>query len=131
VRYYCTGGNGGLTVMRLPTGMNTPPCWGVRSISDEAPLIATPVSFSPGKGKGAKTADLGDQADVGVIGAMPRDEQNTGLLADVHGQRHVHAREDDGVLEGDQEKFRHIRSVPEIVDVGKYPLRRISWDSHE
>ena len=29
---------------------------------DEAPLIATPVSFSPGKGKAAKTAD--DQADI-------------------------------------------------------------------
>jgi cytoskeletal protein CcmA (bactofilin family) len=31
---------------------------------DEAPLIATPVSFSPTKGKGARTADAGDQADI-------------------------------------------------------------------
>ena len=31
---------------------------------DEAPLIATPVSFSPTKGKGAKTAELGDQPDI-------------------------------------------------------------------
>jgi hypothetical protein len=89
-----------------------------------------PVEAGQGHGADASRqahvfADLGHQADVGVIGAMPRDEQNTGLLADVHGQRHVHAREDDGVLEGDQEKFRHMRSVPEIVDVGKYPLHGI------
>jgi hypothetical protein len=56
---------------------------------------------------------------------MPRDEQNTGLLADVHGQRHVHAREDDGVLEGDQEKFCHSRMMPEMLEVGKYPIYRI------
>ena len=31
---------------------------------DEAPLIATPVSFSPTKGKGAKTAELGHQPDI-------------------------------------------------------------------
>jgi len=31
---------------------------------DEAPLIATPVNFSPTKGKGAKTAELGDQPDI-------------------------------------------------------------------
>ena len=31
---------------------------------DEAPLIATPVSFSPTKAKGAKPAELGDQPDI-------------------------------------------------------------------
>lgn len=31
---------------------------------DEAPLIATPVSFSPARGKAAKTTDVGDQADI-------------------------------------------------------------------
>ena len=66
-------------------------------------------------------ADLGHEADVGVVRAMPRDEQNAGLVADVHRQRHVHAGEDDGVLEWDQEKFCHGGSVPEIVEVGKYP----------
>ena len=35
---------------------------------DEAPLIATPVSFSPTRGKGAKTAD-GEQTDIFVKSA--------------------------------------------------------------
>ena len=67
-------------------------------------------------------ADLGHQADVGVLGAVPRDEQNAGLVADVHRQGDIHAGEDDGVLEWDQEKFRHEGILPEIVEVGKYPL---------
>ena len=66
-------------------------------------------------------ADLGHQADVGVVRAVPRDEQNAGLVADFHRQGHVHAGEDDGVLEWDQEKFRHGGILPEIVEVGKYP----------
>src|SRR5689334_12121283 len=31
---------------------------------DEAPLIATPVSFSPTRSKGAKSTDLEDEADI-------------------------------------------------------------------
>ena len=34
--------------------------------ADEAPLIATPVSFSPARGKGAKTTDGGGQPDIFV-----------------------------------------------------------------
>ena len=34
--------------------------------ADEAPLIATPVSFSPARGKGAKPAEGTDQADIFV-----------------------------------------------------------------
>ena len=37
--------------------------------ADEAPLIATPVSFSPARGKGAKTTDGGDQTDIFVKSA--------------------------------------------------------------
>lgn len=33
---------------------------------DHAPLIATPVSFSPAKGKAAKSTDAGDQPDIFV-----------------------------------------------------------------
>ena len=66
-------------------------------------------------------AHLGHQANVRVVGAVPGDEQNAGLFADVDRQGDIHAGEDDGVLEWDQEKFRHEGSVPEIVEVGKYP----------
>jgi cytoskeletal protein CcmA (bactofilin family) len=37
--------------------------------ADEMPLIATPVSFSPARGKGAKTTDTGDQTDIFVKSA--------------------------------------------------------------
>jgi len=37
--------------------------------ADEAPLIATPVSFSPGKARAAKTTDGGDQTDIFVKSA--------------------------------------------------------------
>ena len=37
--------------------------------ADEAPLIATPVSFSPARGKGAKTTDGADQTDIFVKSA--------------------------------------------------------------
>ena len=37
--------------------------------ADEAPLIATPVSFSPAKGKSAKTTDADGQADIFVKSA--------------------------------------------------------------
>ena len=37
--------------------------------ADEAPLIATPVSFSPARGKAAKTTDGGDQTDIFVKSA--------------------------------------------------------------
>lgn len=36
---------------------------------DEAPLIATPVSFSPARGRGAKTTDGGEQTDIFVKSA--------------------------------------------------------------
>ena len=40
-----------------------------RAVLDEAPLIATPVSFSPARNKGARTTDGGDQSDIFVKSA--------------------------------------------------------------
>lgn len=37
-----------------------------RAALDDAPLIATPVSFAPAKGKAAKTTDGGAQSDIFV-----------------------------------------------------------------
>ncbi len=47
--------------------------------------------------------DLGDGADGGVFVLVPRDEHHALLVADVDGEGHVHAREDDGVLERDKQ----------------------------
>ena len=64
-----------------------------------------------GEGHGAAAAgeahlvgDLGDRADLGELALVTRDEQDARLVADVDGQRDVHRGEDDGVVEGYEEK---------------------------
>ena len=51
--------------------------------------------------------DAGDGADGGVLALVPRDEQDLLVVADVDRQGDVHRREDDGVVEGDEEQVRH------------------------
>ena len=46
--------------------------------------------------------DARDGADLGELRAMARDEQHALVVADVHGQGHVHGREDDGVVQRDE-----------------------------
>ena len=67
-----------------------------------------------GQGDGAAAAgqpdalgDLGDRADLGELRPVARDEQHALVVADVHGQGHVHGGEDDGVVEGDEQKRGH------------------------
>ena len=64
-----------------------------------------------GEGHGAAAAgeahlvgDLGDRADLRELALVTRDEQDARLVARVHGQRHVHRGEDDGVVEGYEEQ---------------------------
>ena len=45
---------------------------------------------------------------------VARDEQHALLVADVDGQRHVHGREDDGVVERDEKKLSHAGASPSI-----------------
>ena len=79
---------------------------GVRRAGDAAHLA--------GKGDGTAAAGqphaLGyarDRADLGEVGAMARHEQDALVVADVHGQGHVHGREDDGVVQRDEKKLGH------------------------
>ena len=67
-----------------------------------------------GEGHGASAAgqphalgDARDRPDLGELRAMTGDEQNALVVADVHGQRHVHRREHDRVVEGDEQKLGH------------------------
>ena len=46
--------------------------------------------------------DARDGADLGELRAMARDEQNALVITDVHGQGHIHGREDDGVVQRDE-----------------------------
>jgi hypothetical protein len=50
-----------------------------------------------------------DRADVRVLGLVTRYQEDLFLLADVDREGHGHAREDDGVVEGDQSQGRHAR----------------------
>ena len=52
--------------------------------------------------------DAGDRADGRVLAVVARDEQDALLVADVDRQRDVHRREDDGVVEGDEQKTGHL-----------------------
>ena len=62
-------------------------------------------------GQAHALADLGDDADLGVVALMARDEQHLRLVPWIDRQGHLHAGEDDGVFEGDQKKFWHDRSI--------------------
>ena len=69
-----------------------------------------------GQGDGAAAAgeadalvDLGDGADLRVLLLVLGHEQHAGLVAGVDRQRDGHAREDDGVLERDEQQVAHDR----------------------
>ena len=49
-------------------------------------------------------ADFGDGAHLGVLAVVARNEQNLLLVADVDGDRDVHVREDDEVVERYEEQ---------------------------
>jgi hypothetical protein len=51
--------------------------------------------------------DLGDRPHARVFAVVAGDEQDALLVADFDRQRHVHRREDDGVVEGDQQQRGH------------------------
>ena len=61
----------------------------------------------PAAGQAHVLADVGDGADVRELVLVARDEQDTLLVADVDRQRQRHRREDDDVLEGDQQQSAH------------------------
>ena len=48
---------------------------------------------------------LGDGADGGVLVLVPRHEHDAVLVADVHREGDVHAREDNGVFERDEQQI--------------------------
>jgi hypothetical protein len=48
--------------------------------------------------------DAGDRAHARVLALMARHEQDPLLVAGVDGQRDVHGREDDRVVQGDEQK---------------------------
>ncbi len=55
-------------------------------------------------GRRTRSDDLGHGAHAGEVAVVAGDEQDPLLVAGVYGQRDGHAREDDGVVERNQEE---------------------------
>jgi hypothetical protein len=53
--------------------------------------------------------DLGDRADLGELALVARNEQHALLVARIDGEGHIHGGEDDGVVEGEEQKGGHVR----------------------
>ena len=51
--------------------------------------------------------DARDRADLGELAVVAGDEQHALLVTGVDGKRDVHGGEDDGVVEGNEEKAYH------------------------
>ena len=58
-------------------------------------------------GKTDGVGHLGDGADARVLALVLGDEQDAALVADVDRQRHVHVREDDDVVEWNEQELAH------------------------
>ena len=59
-------------------------------------------------GQAHRLDDAGDRADLGVLALVTRHEQHLLLAVHVDGERDVHGREDDRVVEGDEKKIGHV-----------------------
>ncbi len=65
-------------------------------------MLAREGDGAAAAGQAHAIGDLGDGADLEELVLVARDEHDTLVLADVIGERDAHAREDDGVVEGNQ-----------------------------
>ena len=61
-------------------------------------------------GEAHALGDLGDGPDARVLALVHRHEEHALVVADVDGQRHRHVREDDAVLERDQQQIGQVKS---------------------
>ena len=81
---------------------------------------ATVEALERDGGRAARQADAvgdpGDRADRGVLALALRDEQHALLVTDVDGQRDVHLREDDDVVERDEQQLASRRCSHSSVD---------------
>ena len=86
--------------MRRPSGV------GVRRAGDAAG-DAGERDGAAAAGQADVVGDLGDRADLGEFAVVTRDEQDPLLVAHVDGKRHIHGREDHGVVQRDEQKRGH------------------------
>jgi hypothetical protein len=75
--------------------------------ADDAAVQALEGDRTAPAGDADAVADFGDGADGGVLALVPRHEDHAIFVADVDGEGHVHAREDDGVLQRYEQQIGH------------------------
>ena len=73
----------------------------------DAAHLAREADGTSAAGQPHALGDARDRADLRELRAVTGNEQNALVVADVHGQRDVHRREDDRVVERDQQKLGH------------------------
>ena len=60
-------------------------------------------------GQADAVGDLGNGPDLGIVTFVDRYEQDALLVAHVYGERHVHVREDDDVLQrNEKQSFQNL-----------------------
>jgi len=77
--------------------------------ADDAPGDARQRGAAAATGEAYPIYDLRNRADGRVLAGVARDEDDLFVASDVDRKRHVHRREDDGVVEGNEEEIRHVR----------------------
>jgi len=75
------------------------------SRADRAAVEAVKSDGARAAAESDAVGDLGDGADGGVLVLVTGHEHDAVLVADVDGEGDVHAREDDGVLERDEQQI--------------------------
>jgi hypothetical protein len=84
---------------------------GVRGAGDSS-VEADQVDRAASAGQADALAHLGDGADGGVLAFVARNEQHALLVADLHVDGDVHVREDDDVVQWDEQQRAHVASTP-------------------
>ena len=79
--------------------------WAAPSI---AAVQADEVDGAAAAGQADALAHLGDGADLRVLALVARHEQHALLVADVDGDRDVHVREDDEVVQRYEQQRAHV-----------------------
>ena len=84
---------------------------GLGRAGDDAARLALERDATRAAGQADGVGDLGDRADLRVLPVVPGHEQDAVFAGGINRQVDVHRREDDGVVEGDEEELGHVKGL--------------------
>jgi len=79
--------------------------WAGLSGTGDAPVETVQGHGGGSSGQPHAPRDLGNGSDARVLALVHRHEEDALVVADIDGQRHRHVRENDAVLERDQQQI--------------------------